>query len=182
MNPEQLHKLAVILLIAGILILIAAIVFSVRFELISLLRTELHRKKDPKQTEGQDYFDSVRTKEIESIPDDVPAPVSGHTVPSDRQQPVPAAPQTAETVPARSRTAAPGSQPARAGTVLAGAGRRQQERAGSGTLVVSAKRRHTAPEPAEQKFVITDQILVMGGDPAAVSRCRTTTRKGSGNE
>ncbi len=182
MNPEQLHKIAVILLIAGILILIAAIFFSVRFDLISLLRTELNRKKDPKQTDGQDYFDSVKTKEIESIPADALAPAPDKTVPANRQQPVPDAQRTPATVLARSKTAAPGSQPARTGTVLAGAGKRQQERTGSGTLVVSARRRHPEPEPQEQKFVITDQILVMGGDPAAVSRCRTTTRKGSRNE
>ena len=175
MTPEQLHKLAVILLVAGILILIAAIVFSVRFGLISLLRTELNSRKTANQTEQQDYFESVRKKEIESIPAEVqPAPVSGRTVPAKRQQPEPEPPHAAETVLKHSKPADT-RRSERTGTVLAGQGKRRQDHTGSGTLVVSARRRNAAQEP---EFLITDQIIVMGGDPAAVSQCRNTTQRG----
>lgn len=170
MTPEQWNKLAGILLFAGILLLIAAVILSVRFHLISLLRAELKSRKDPPK---QDYFAYVKTKEIESLPDEEPV----QTLPKQAKEPA----KAAETVPADRKAAVTREKAVRAGTVLAGAGKRQR-RSDSGTLVVSEKRRQTETGQPEQKFIITENIVVMSGDPAAVSGCRTTTRKGSRNE
>lgn len=177
MKPETWHTIAAVLLTAGILLLIAAIICSVRFRFISMIRAELNNRKEQQNADKKDYFRQVETNRIETLPD-LPAEIPEHT---KTEQHTPAAVPAGATVPAARRA---GSSPEpRTGTVPVG--RRQQERTESGTLVISARRRHgaqTQPAEQEQAFAVTDCILVMCGDPDAVSRFRNATRKGIRHE
>lgn len=180
MNSELLHKLAVILLIIGILLLIVAIFCSVRFELISLIRTERNRRKAVKQGEEQEYFAPTHAKEIESISDDEPHSPAEKTIPTEKKQFEAETPTAASVHPEPVYSSAPQEQ--RTETLLVETGKRQQARNGTGTLLVSSRRVHSEAANSEPQFVITENIVVLGGDPAAVSQCIVSQRKGMPNE
>lgn len=173
MKPETWHTIAAVLLTAGILLLIAALICSVRFRYISMIRAELKNRKE-QHTEKKDYFRQVETNRIETLPDPAgsAAEMQAHTGTEQHAA-------AGATVPASRRT---GSSPEpRTGTVPVS--RRQQDRTESGTLVLSARRRHGEKPPEQEPvFAVTECILVMTGDPQAVSRFRTATRKGTRND
>ena len=176
MKPETWHTIAAVLLIAGILLMIAAVICAVRFQFFSMIRTELHNRKEQQNAGMQDYFAQVGTNKIETLPE--PAQAAAQTDRTKTEQHTAKKTPVSETVPA-SRKSDSIPQPA-AGTVPAG--KRRQNRSDAGTVVISARRRQPEPELNDSVFTVTDCILEMCGDPHAVSRFKTTSRKGSPNE
>ena len=177
MKPETWHTIAAILLIAGILLLIAAIICAVRFQFFSMIRTELHNRKEQQTAGTQDYFAHVGPNKIETLPEPVQA-ADAHSDHTKTEQHIAKNAPVSETVPV-SRKSDSLPQPA-AGTVPAG--KRRQNRSDAGTVVISARRRQPEPEQNDSVFTVTDCILEMCGDPHAVSRFKTTSRKGTTNE
>ena len=177
MKPETWHTIAAVLLIAGILLLIAAVICAVRFQFFSMIRTELHNRKEQQSTGTQDYFAHVKTNKIETLSEPVQA-AAAHTDRTKTEQHTKKKTPVSETVPV-SRQSDSIPQPA-TGTVPAR--KRRQNRSDAGTVVISARRRQPEPAQNDSVFTVTDCILEMCGDPHAVSRFKTSSRKGSPNE
>ena len=62
MSPELWHQIAIGFLIVGILALISTIFFSVKFQLFSMIRSELESRKNNSIADEKEYFKFVEDK------------------------------------------------------------------------------------------------------------------------
>ncbi|MBE6876677.1 MAG: hypothetical protein E7496_08170 [Ruminococcus sp.] len=169
MSPDTWHELSVWLLRAGFLFLIAAVGCSVRFNLISMIKSEINERKNRKFSDNEAYFNYVerqnKAENRDFLIDDATAPVpessSSGTVATRRT--APESPSSGTVVTRRTAPESPSS-----GTVVT---RRMAtsilspEQPSSATVVVH---RTSSNQENNSEFVLLENIIVIHGNPEKV--------------
>ena len=56
MNPESWHSISTVFLIVGIVFFVLTVWLSVKFNLISIIKSELNNRKERHSSDENDYF------------------------------------------------------------------------------------------------------------------------------
>lgn len=153
MSPKIWHDISYVFLASGIVFLVLTIILSVKFQLFSMLKSEIGNKKKKEISGGEDYFAYVENKNkslnnIEEIKSSMSTELSGR-----KKSPEKTAYQCAEDDPSS--------------TVLISSAKRSAPQ-NSGATVVSSRR--TAADPQDDdSLVIKDNIIVIHGNPDVIS-------------
>ena len=152
MNSQTLNIISYILLGLGVLFLILTIIFSVKFKLVSIIKSELGNKKKRKTSESEDYFSYVENKnkdiDIEEVKTSPSYELTENTIQevySDTDEE---------------------ERDESSSTVIVS--QRRINDVSEGTVIVSSRSRNAAPKENSEEFVITENIMIINGDPHAV--------------
>ena len=150
MNSETWHNISIVFLVSGIVFLLTTVILSIKFQLFSILKSEIEMKKE--STDSSDYLDNAvsgsrAVKADDGITENEGQKVHGDTYSFDSNvsQPYEMTPPITE----------------QSATVIA-----PRDSQSSETVIVSDAERQVQ----SADFTIKNSILVMHGDPSAIKR------------
>ncbi|MBQ3948066.1 MAG: hypothetical protein II656_06040 [Ruminococcus sp.] len=149
MDSNTWRNISYILLISGIVFLILTIILAIKFQLLSMIKAELNHKKKKTNSDNRDYFEYVENKNrnnIEAISGSERSGFTEKTTAARKAVPPPIVDETPATV------------------VISSAKKKVQPANIDATVLT---RRNT--EQNENEFIITENIIVIHGDPDIVS-------------
>ena len=154
MSPEVWSNISYILLVTGIVFSMVTVILAVKFRLLDMLKAEFSRNsKKIRMSPGQEYFAFVEKKnhELDAI-EEISASMDIKEVPSSSEpsrkisiQPVPSSADDSPSATVVISQREPEEKPAEGGTVV------------------------TAGRMDDEGFRITDSIMIVHGDPHAVT-------------
>ena len=155
MDSQTLNIISYILLGTGVVFLVLTIVFAVKFKLVSIIKSELGNKKKNKTSESDDYFSFVENKnkdidieEVKNSPSfELPEKIIQEVYSDDNEE----------------------EKDDSSSTVIVSNRRANTNEVSEGTVIVSSRSRNIAQKEKNEEFVITENIMIIHGDPHAVS-------------
>ena len=155
MDSQTLNIISYILLGTGVVFLVLTIVFAVKFKLVSIIKSELGNKKKNKTSESDDYFSFVENKnkdidieEVKNSPSfELPEKIIQEVYLDDNEE----------------------EKDDSSSTVIVSNRRANTNEVSEGTVIVSSRSRNIAQKEKNEEFVITENIMIIHGDPHAVS-------------
>lgn len=161
MSPQTWQEISYILVAVGIGFLVVTIILSIKFQLVSMIRTELSNRKG--LAAEKEYFDYVENKNNSIDRIDVSDKASENTKTNRVQTP----PDEAKEPVINTKTEKITNEEENdSSTVLVSSGRKKAE-PDSGTMIVS--KRNPAPANTDDEFVITENIIVINGNPDVIA-------------
>lgn len=149
MSSETLHIISTAFFVSGVIFLILTIVFAIKFELLSMLKSNVKIRKEKIFSDGDEYFAYVENKKKNSYTYSSENQPSGITESSSDDN--------SGTVVRKKE-----EEPQQSATVI-----RNSEEQSNVTVIVSKK-----PElkKNENEFVIVKEIMVINGNPDEVTK------------
>ena len=155
MDSQTLNIISYILLGTGVVFLVLTIVFAVKFKLVSIIKSELGNKKKNKTSESDDYFSFVENKnkdidieEVKNSPSfELPEKIIQEVYSDDNEE----------------------EKDDSSSTVIVSNRRANTNEVSEGTVIVSSRSRNIAQKEKNEEFVITENIMIINGDPHTVS-------------
>lgn len=149
MSSETLHIISIAFFISGLIFLTLTIVFAIKFELLSMLKSNVKIRKEKAFSDGDEYFAYVENKKKNSYTyssENKPS-VSTESSPDD----------TSGTVLRKKE-----EEPQPSGTVI-----RNSDDKSNMTVIVS---KTSELKKNENDFVIVKEIMVINGNPDEVTK------------
>lgn len=163
MNPESWRSISTVFLIVGIVFFVLTVWLSVKFNLISIIKSELNNRKERQSSDENDYFIVNGNSESRNNTDNTVSSPSGREETNTSNTvlaPVNEESNTSNTVLAPVREESNTSN-----TVLATP---HEESNLSNTVFVSGENNDTYEE--NDDFIISENIIVIHGDPSSIRR------------
>ncbi len=153
MSPKIWHDISYVFLASGIIFLVLTIILSIKFQLFSMIKSELGNRKKKEISGAEGYFDFVENKNkslnnIEEIAESV------GTLPKNKK-----------TAPERAAYQSAADEPP--ATMLISSARRSAPQDDGATVVTS--RKTAAEQQKKDDFEILDNIIVIHGNPDVIS-------------
>ncbi|MDE5620129.1 MAG: hypothetical protein K2I80_06365 [Ruminococcus sp.] len=147
MNPESWHSISTVFLIVGIIFFILTVWLSVKFNLLSIIKSEISNRKERQNSDENDYFIINQNSNSNSSENAVIYNSKNNIVSSLSNQ----------------------EESNVSNTVLAP---KQEELNVSNTILVSEESNGTYEEHHKENddFIISENIIVIHGDPSAIRR------------
>ena len=149
MNPESWRSISTVFLIVGIVFFVLTVWLSVKFNLISIIKSELNNRKERQSSDENDYFIVNGNSESRNNTDNTVSSPSGRE----------------ETNTSNTVLAPVNEESNTSNTVLAPV---REESNLSNTVFVSGENNGTYEE--NDDFIISENIIVIHGDPSSIRR------------
>jgi len=160
MSSETWRNISTVFLVLGILFLVVTVAFSVKFQLFSIIKSEIELKKERRNMDTSDYLDNAvsdsrAVKEDKEITQDsvenqkIRSDTYSFDNVSDDRTVYEEIKRSSEQIPSA--------------TVIV-----SRESQNSGTVIASETERQS--QPVSIDFVIKNSIIVIHGDPSVIKR------------
>lgn len=152
MSPELWSNISYILLVTGIIFFTVTVILAVKFQLLSMLKADLTRsRKKIRMTPSEEYFAFVERKNRElSAIEEVSSSIEIKAVSEDVKPKVSVQPVPSD------------ADDSPSATVVVSLHEAEETPAEGGTVITSGRM-------DEEGFRITDSIMIVHGDPHAVT-------------
>ena len=159
MNSEIWHNISTAFLILGIVFMLITLVLAVRFNLLAIIKSEIDLIKEKKNANDSDYL-------YNAVSDSRASNISGNAEKEKEKQ-------KSSTYSLDSSTPVKAPSSAASTTIITPASMQSPAQNG-GTIIISHSDTSQESEEnaydSENSFVITQNIIVIHGDPSAIRR------------